>query len=122
MVSEDAVEVARNIRTLSYGEWTDVLDRMFYLCCSDCGSSSGVFIKQTGIEMYRIRVNHEEQLTQATRENNLDRWPLYAEILKLREDHKQLQHRVNEALKWIAQNGTYGFHHTLELILKGDLT
>lgn len=120
MVSDDAVEIARDIRTLSYGEWTDVLDKMFYVCCAECGSSTGVFIKQTGIEMYRIRVNHEEHLTEATREYNRDRFPLYTEVVRLREEHKTIQHKVTDALKWIADHGNANDHHLLEQILKGE--
>lgn len=120
MYRGDAVELAQNIRTLQYGEWTDVLDGLVYVSCGECGAAHAVLIKTTGPNMHRVRIDWDEQLVQATRENENLSLPLYREVLVKREESRQLTHRINDALQWIKNHGDAQHHHILEQILKGE--
>lgn len=96
MHTEDAVELARNIKTVGYEEWTDVVDDLLYTTCSECGDSHVVMFRQVGPHMFRVRLAHESELTAATRENDSMALPLYRETLALREQNAQLKARIAE--------------------------
>jgi hypothetical protein len=96
MDPRDAVELAANIKTLQPREWLDVTDNIVYWSCWNCGDSSSIFIKQTGPNMCRIRLDSEDALTQAARENEDIALPLYREVVRLREENKQLQQQILE--------------------------
>jgi hypothetical protein len=97
MHTDDAVELAKNIKTVGYSEWTDVVDGLLYQTCGDCGDSHVVMIKQTGPDMCRVRLVREEQLTAATRENESMEIPLYREVLRLREENINLRRDLTTA-------------------------
>lgn len=96
MDRSDAFEIAANTKTLGFGEWTDVVDGLIYTSCGDCGSAHAVLLRRTGHDMYRIRIDHENELTLATRENERLEMRLYRELLAKREETMQLRQRVKE--------------------------
>lgn len=97
MDNRDAVELARNIQPAGYNDWFDVTEGLIYQTCCDCGLSHGIMIKETGPNMQRIRFVAEEELTQASRENDNLELPLYREVLRLREENAQLKRDLKEA-------------------------
>lgn len=96
MHTDDAVELAKNIKTVGYSEWTDVVDGLLYTTCSECGDSHLLMVKQVGPDMCRVRLVQEAELTAATRENESMELPLYRELIRLREENIQLRRKVEE--------------------------
>jgi hypothetical protein len=97
--SVDAVELARNIKTVGYAEWLDVTDGLLFYTCSDCGSSDCVMVKVTGPDMVRVRITHENELTQASRESDNLLLPLYRELVVLREQNMNLRKFAGHMLR-----------------------
>jgi hypothetical protein len=95
----DAFEVASNIKQLGFGEWTDVVDGLVYLSCGDCGMAHAVLLRKTGIDMYRIRIDYDNELTLATRENESLELSLYRELIAKREEVKQLQAQLDSIIE-----------------------
>ncbi len=120
MQTEDAVELAKNIRPVAYGEWTPVTDGIIYISCGECGGAHAQLIKQTGPRMFSVRIDWDDNLIAATRENESLAIPVYRELLRRREEARQLSHRIDDALQWIANHGNAQAHHILEQILKGE--
>ena len=106
MHTEDAVELARNIKSLHYGEWTDVVDGLVYITCGECGQSHAVMLRQVGERLWRIRIDSDQNLTDATRETDVLDIPLYRELIAKREEVKQLQLELDNIIEGKSDENT----------------
>lgn len=98
MHRDDAVEMAKNIKSLGYMESIDITDGLIHITCGGCGESNSLLIKETGPGMQRLRMVLEPDLTDACRENPDMSLPLYREVIRLREENMQKKHLLQEVL------------------------
>ena len=113
----DPVELARSIRTLAYREWVDIVDGTMFLTCYACGCSHQQLYRVTGPDMLRVRIDYDAELTDAAREHN--EYPLYKEVLALREENMQLKRKQKAVCDWINERGDPFYHGQIEEMLRG---
>jgi hypothetical protein len=92
----DPVELARNVRPLTEREWYDINDGLVFVTCGQCGETHSLEIKETGPNMQRIRIVVDQDATDACREYTLEKYPLYREVIRLREENINLKRQVEE--------------------------
>lgn len=91
MSPDEAKQAVSQIETPHYGEWTLLIEGLLYVTCAACGESNSYLHKRSGtFDMVRLCV--EDDLTDAARET--ERYPLYNEVVRLREENIRLKRKV----------------------------